>query len=101
MKKVVYPDSTEMMLEQEFGYYTSYQSNHSNSQLGDDNDDDTAQLSGAYIFRPSSANEELHIMQPNTSKTRVIESKLLTEVHIECGSWIKQVIRIVKGAPCK
>ena len=21
------------------------------------------------------------------------------EVHIECGSWIKQVIRIVKGAP--
>lgn len=62
------------------------------------------QNGGAYIFRPSTPDEQLHVLPPKVSSNSVTvyESDLVTEVHAEFGeegepTWIKQITRIISG----
>ena len=77
---------------QEWGYYTSFDTTkHAKSK-------DDKQNSGAYIFRPSDPNQELHVLEPDPRKSLVYKSDLVTEVHTAYkGGWIKQITRIYSG----
>ncbi|CAH1405830.1 unnamed protein product [Nezara viridula] len=52
--------------------------------------------SGAYIFRPNGS--EIVIDQ-DTSKLRIYQGPLVTEMHQTYNEWVSQVIRIVNGSP--
>lgn len=54
--------------------------------------------SGAYIFRPEVPDAKLQMIQPIPSRTKIIETSLVTEVHTTYeGSWIHQACKIYKN----
>jgi len=81
-------DNSEIDFVQRWGYYTSFDSKHQKVK---------GQNSGAYIFRPSNPNEELHIIRAtNVSKTKI--SDLVEEMSVKYEvPWIEQYIRLYKG----
>jgi len=72
----------------EWGYYKSFDGrNHT-------------QASGAYIFRPEVPNDDMTKITPVPSKTQIIPTSLLTEVHLKYEvSWLSTVVKIFKGKP--
>jgi hypothetical protein len=89
-------NGTLTQISNEFGYYTSFEGSQS------DIFEDKRSLhsfhpnpgSGAYIFRPRLPTEKLHILSPLASKTQIIDTSLVTEVHTEYdGGWVNQITR--------
>lgn len=72
-------------LRQIWGYYTSY------TKIG--------QQSGAYIFRPSEADQDLQTFPTNSSKTTLYISDLVSEIHCTISSYVTQIIRLKKNSP--
>ena len=73
-------------IEQMWGYYSSFQDDIKESE--------SSQLSGAYIFRPSLSNENIHSIPSDPMKTKILRSSLMTEIHTEFKvPWIKQITR--------
>ena len=85
----------------------------SSGSIDEENDRDN-QNSGAYIFRPTidnkfhiiSETENINSKCANNDKTNIssntvnyFKTKLVTEVHHQVSSWIKQIIRLKRGAP--
>ncbi|KAK7350740.1 hypothetical protein VNO77_09651 [Canavalia gladiata] len=72
-------------LEQTYKFYTGY---------GNDGTD-TAQASGAYIFRPDGPSSPIrsHVKPPLT----VLRGPIVHEVHQKISSWIYQTTRLYKG----
>lgn len=68
-----------------WGYYTSY------TKIG--------QQSGAYIFRPSEADQELHTFSKNFSKASFYVSDLVSEIHCTISASVTQIIRLKKNSP--
>lgn len=68
-----------------WGYYTSY------TKIG--------QQSGAYIFRPSEADEELNMFPKNLSKASFYVSDLVSEIHCTISASVTQIIRLKKNSP--
>ena len=60
---------------------------------------ESMQNSGAYIFRPSTPSESLTVLLPYTSRKRMYQSALVTEVHTELSTWVKQVVRLFRNTP--
>lgn len=75
-------DDLEIDVVAEWGYYTSF--------------DGETQDSGAYIFRPAMPDQELKLLEPIPSSIKIIENKLVQEIHVSFG-WIQQVVKIYKG----
>ena len=77
-----------------WGYYTSFDSE---KEDGATNNGST-QNSGAYVFRPSTLNQELKII-PAKNAT-IIQTSLGTEIHTEYEEpWIRTVAKILTGMP--
>jgi hypothetical protein len=75
-----------------WGYYTSFDSKFDSIR---DNDH---QNSGAYIFRPSTPNQELQIV--HAINARILNTSTGIEVHTMYEEpWIKTVTRILHGVP--
>ena len=80
-------------VSQTWGYYTSF-----DSSLDSSNNDQDHQNSGAYIFRPSTPEQQIHVLQP--SKVQFRDVALGTEVHVEYeGSWVRTTTRVLAGRP--
>lgn len=77
-------DQVEIDLVGEWGYYKSWAK-------------DDSQKSGAYIFRPDAPDAELQRIEPVPSKIFVVETDLVTEVHLSFeGSWVHQIVKVYK-----
>eukprot|EP00591_Stephanopyxis_turris_P017428 CAMPEP_0195539222 /NCGR_PEP_ID=MMETSP0794_2-20130614/49941_1 /TAXON_ID=515487 /ORGANISM="Stephanopyxis turris, Strain CCMP 815" /LENGTH=1047 /DNA_ID=CAMNT_0040673245 /DNA_START=100 /DNA_END=3243 /DNA_ORIENTATION=+ len=73
-----------MDVSMDWGYYTSYAG--------------PGQASGAYIFRPSKQDGGT-LMDQQCDSTIVYQTDLVTEVHSQFSSWVKQITRVKKGQP--
>jgi len=89
----------DLPLVSQWGYYTPY--NDAIDPSGTD-----GQNSGAYIFRPSTPNQELQVLpvcEANGSGAKFIPTSLGLEVHTSFGKdgncWVHQIVRISKGQP--
>jgi len=76
-------------IKQIWGYYTSFNSSST----------ENSQNSGAYIFRPFEADQELKTFPSGSSKTASYVSELVCEIHTTFSNWVTQIIRIKKNAP--
>ena len=75
-----------------WGYYTSFDG-RKDAIHGDDNHN-----SGAYLFRPSTPNQELQIVQ--TKNASIVHTSIGTEIRTEYEEpWIQTITRIPKGSP--
>ncbi|XP_046950805.1 lysosomal alpha-mannosidase isoform X1 [Lynx rufus] len=54
----------------------------------------SAQVSGAYIFRP---NQEKPLMVSRWAQTRLVKTPLVQEVHQNFSAWCSQVVRLYRG----
>ena len=85
--------NTSLKMNLDWGFYRSFQGEEEGSQTQSVNKDNSekSQNSGAYIFRPSSPNEELELLTIDPAKTKIHRSNLLTEIHFGFEvPWIKQ-----------
>lgn len=81
-----------MNVSHEWGYYTSWDNSL------DSKDDSDQQNSGAYIFRPSTANQTLTIIKPVSAKFQ--EAGGFVDVQVEYEEpWIQTSYRILPGQP--
>jgi hypothetical protein len=77
---------------QTWGYYTSF------NATSDQKREDDTQNSGAYIFRPSTPEQQLHILK--AMKARFYHTSVGMEVHVEYEQpWIRTATRILSGLP--
>jgi hypothetical protein len=83
-------NGVNLTIKQEWGYYTSFDSSLDKS--------DDVQNSGAYIFRPSTPDQNLIALPPKVGGALFVETAVGIEVHASYP-WIKQVTRLVKGQP--
>jgi alpha-mannosidase len=84
-------DQSTIDLSHRWGYYTSFD-DKLDSQVDSQN-------SGAYIFRPSYANQTLNIIAAVKSEIRKV-SNLFEEVVVTYEvTWIQQVIRLYRNSP--
>lgn len=75
-----------------WGYYTSFDSKKDAIHQDDNHN------SGAYIFRPSTPNQELQIV--STKNSTIVTTSIGTEIHTEYEeSWIRTITRIRKETP--
>jgi hypothetical protein len=84
-------------LTQAWGYYTSFDLKFDRM---DKNDQTSAgyQNSGAYIFRPSTPEQQLHIVE--ASSAQFYNTSVGIEVHVDYDvPWIKTVTRVMTGQP--
>ena len=76
-----------------WGYYTSFDSNRDSITS-----DTSNQNSGAYIFRPSTPNQKLHLL--SVTNTTVVDDDDSIEIHITYEeSWIATITRVRKNVP--
>ena len=62
--------------------------------------DSDGQNSGAYIFRPSRADEKItDLPLSETTDVKIFQDELVSEVHAQYGDWVSQVTRVKKGSP--
>lgn len=88
--KQVAMDDTSIDLSQTWGYYTSF-----DSTFDSDHKD---QNSGAYIFRPSTPEQKIRVLEPSNAK--FYNTSLGMEVHVYFKEpWIKTVTRVLTGLP--
>jgi hypothetical protein len=79
-------------LTQTWGYYTSF-----DSKL-DRKDEKDNQNSGAYIFRPSTPEQQLHVVE--ASSAHFYKTSVGMEVRVDYEvPWIKTVTRVMTGQP--
>lgn len=75
-----------------WGYYTSFDKTKDSIHENDDHN------SGAYIFRPSTPNQELQIVP--TKNATIVHTSIGTEIHTKYKEpWIQTTTRIRKGVP--
>jgi len=102
---------------QEWGYYTSFQDDSVKGEDAMNKDEmcpfnskikeypwsgnaESTQLSGAYIFRPSSPTEVLNKILSDPKKTKILRDDFITEIHTGFEvPWVKQITRIIRGQP--
>jgi len=90
-------DGASFTVDQSWGYYTSYDSaiDGEAQGLGADH-----QNSGAYIFRPSEANQKLKLLKPKANAAVFLNTSVGMEVHASFQEpWLKQVTRVTNGLP--
>lgn len=81
-----------LALNQTWGYYESFDESFDDSNC--------SQNSGAYVFRPSSPDQELLPMTPKLNGAKFVVTSVGMEVHASFEEpWMKQVTRIITGAP--
>ncbi len=77
-------NNVEIGLVSEWGFYKSWAQQNT-------------QNSGAYIFRPDKSDAKLQKLHPVPSKTHVVQTELVTEVHSSFeGSFVHQIIKVYK-----
>ncbi len=77
-----------------WGYYTSFDS----KTIGDATNEEKAQNSGAYVFRPSTPTQEL--IKVPTKNSSVVKTPLGTEIQTEYQEpWIRTVTKLRTGIP--
>jgi hypothetical protein len=97
MMKQVFSQNVSLLLTQEWGYYTSFDSDYDRTEVPSSRAD---QNSGAYVFRPSTPEEKLKLMNASPSGAKFVDTSVGTEVHVSFDApWIRQVTRILKGQP--
>jgi hypothetical protein len=91
--------NVSMKLENEWGYYTSFDKAYDAPDKPDDNPTSReTQNSGAYIFRPSSSDQKPTILKQISST--IYKTTVGMEVHAKFEvPWIKTVTRVMKGQP--
>lgn len=97
-------DSVSLEVEQIWGHYNSYDSNRDYhlATFGSTpvQGAATQQNSGAYIFRPSSANQRLVRLLPKRNASMLVNTSVGVEVHaVFQKPWIKQITRVTNGLP--
>jgi hypothetical protein len=82
-----------MDMSQTWGYYTSF-----DHEL--DESSDSKQNSGAYIFRPSTPEQDITHVTPLRDGLVILNTSVGVEVHVSFSEpWIKQVTRVYKDQP--
>jgi hypothetical protein len=78
----------ELPIEQQWGYYEPFDSSF-------DTEADPRENSGAYLFRPSTPEQELRIIRPKPGGATFVETSVGLEVHVTYEQpWIRQVTRV-------
>jgi hypothetical protein len=85
-------DGTSLSLQQEWGYYTSFDSTRGHSADG------SQQNSGAYIFRPSRPTQELVPIKPGKATMVKTAFGMIVETEFE-QPWVKQTTRVFTSQP--
>lgn len=84
-------DGTSVSLQQEWGYYTSFNSARTLTAGSQQN-------SGAYIFRPSRPTQELVPIRPGKATMVKTAFGMIVETEFE-QPWVKQTTRVFKNQP--
>lgn len=81
-------------LTQTWGYYTSFDSFFDRKHKNESN-----QNSGAYIFRPSTPEQEMSRLTPAPNKARFVSTPVGVEVHVSFlnSPWLHQITRVLNG----
>jgi alpha-mannosidase len=96
MKRILTAD-VDLEVNQQWGYYTSFDSAFDRS---DDGTSRNSQNSGAYVFRPNTPEKNFHPVNPMAKKAVFVNSSVGTDVHVSFDKpWIKQVTRLIVGKP--
>jgi alpha-mannosidase len=92
IKKIATADM-ELPVEQQWGYYEPFDSSF-------DTEADPRENSGAYLFRPSTPDQELRIIRPKPGGATFVETSVGMEVHVTYEQpWIRQVTRVTTNQP--
>jgi hypothetical protein len=88
-------DGVVLTMNQTWGYYTSF-----DSTVDSVNVSQSAQNSGAYIFRPSIADQKLISLTPKLNAAKFIPTSVGIDVHAFFEEpWLKQVIKLYNDSP--
>jgi Glycosyl hydrolases family 38 C-terminal domain len=83
--------NSTLPVHQMWGYYTSFDRDIDKSNI-------TTQNSGAYIFRPSTPDQDLRPLTPKKDGGTVLSTPVGVEVHVSFEeTWIQQVTRVTNG----
>lgn len=90
-------DDETLELSPSWGYYTSFDANYDPVDKHDETGSGS-QNSGAYIFRPSSPEQQITELNPVSAS--FVNTSVGMEVHVDYkGGWVKTITRVLTGQP--
>ena len=85
----------DLDIAQSWGYYTSFDSKYDHSYVPSHR---TQQNSGAYIFSPSTPEQEILPLNPVPGQAVFVNTSVGMEVHVSFDRpWVKQITRVFNG----
>jgi hypothetical protein len=97
MIKRISTSDADLEVNQQWGYYTSFDSTFDRSEDGTSRN---SQNSGAYVFRPNTPEKNFQAVNPMAKKAVFVNSSIGMDVHVSFNKpWIRQVTRLIVGKP--
>jgi hypothetical protein len=97
MIKRISTADADLEVNQQWGYYTSFDSTFDRS---DDGTSRNSQNSGAYVFRPNTPEKNFQPVNPMAKKAVFVNTSIGMDVHVSFNKpWLRQVTRLIEGKP--